>query len=151
MRAVNLGAFGYIEKPVMDHRVELVDRVHAAIDAIRQEAVNRFAPYDEIFKEIWDRTVGLVGPVTLSAIFRNVLAELEERWPCLKDVVVGIDGVSIRVLLNSRIIIDNPDRTRQALNELIAELVRFLADLTGEDDLRAVLGRPFLKKQVAGW
>jgi len=148
MRAVNVGAFGYIQKPVMDHCNALLDRVKEAVNAIHEETKKAFAPYVEIFDEIWKRTVGLVGPMTLSAIFRNVLSELTEECECLSDVVVAPDGVSLKVLLNSRMAVDTPERVRQILNRFVAEIVRFLADLTGEDDLRTVLRRPVFQQHL---
>lgn len=125
---------------------------HASDDEAVQQAAERLvenrlrlarqdevmAIYEDLLRTIWERIVPTLGRVTVSAILDRSISTTAERYPFLKQLVVTRDGLSFQTLrehLGDR----EQQALREAMKELVANLIDLLAVLTGDILVRHLL------------
>lgn len=109
---------------------EGVERVvEERVTQARKEEV--LETYDDLLKTIWNRILPTLGRVTVIAIMERALVLTKERYPLIGQLEVTQDGVSFTMLRQH---IQDEDRQviREALKELITNLIDILAMLTGD-------------------
>lgn len=109
---------------------EIADRVlrERINDARKQEALEI---YDELLRTVWDRILPTLGRATVVAITERALALTQEHFPIIERLKVGPDGLVFDGLRES---MGESDIAviRDALRELVADLIDILAILTGD-------------------
>jgi hypothetical protein len=102
----------------------------------RQDEV--MAIYEDLLRTIWERIVPTLGRVTVSAILDRSISTTAERYPFLKQLAVNRDGLSFQTLrehLGNR----EQQALREAMKELVTNLIDLLAVLTGDILVRRLL------------
>lgn len=109
---------------------ELVDQaIQERVTLARKEEVLEI--YDDLLKTIWKRILPTLGRVTVMAIVERALAMTEEKYPLIGRLQVTNEGISFNVL-RQRVGEEERQDIREALKELIANLIDILAMLTGD-------------------
>ena len=87
--------------------------------------------YEDLLSTLWNRILPTLGRVTVMAIMERALALTKETYPVLGRLQVTRDGLSFDQL---RVRVGNEERDvlRNALKELVANLIDILAMLTGD-------------------
>lgn len=98
-------------------------------EAIRREQV--VDTYAALLDKIWQRSVTILGLVTIRAIMQRAIWLTMHQYPLIGMLTVGERGVSSTELRNR---VGQHDRTsiREGFEELILNLFDLLAKLTGE-------------------
>ncbi|MEO0373618.1 MAG: hypothetical protein AAF329_03110 [Cyanobacteria bacterium P01_A01_bin.17] len=112
------------------------ERVDQAKTIARKEEVLEI--YEDLLKTIWDRIMPTLGRVTVSAIMERALVLTAEKYPLIHHLEVGAEGVSFDVL-RQRLGEEEKFALRDALKELVANLIDILAMLTGDILVRQLL------------
>ncbi len=94
--------------------------------------------YEDLLQTIWDRVLPTLGRVTVSAIMERALALTEETYPLLAHLQVTNEGVSFDVL-RQQMGEEEREVIREALKELVANLIDILAMLTGDILVRQLI------------
>lgn len=102
----------------------------------RQDEV--MAIYEDLLRTIWERIVPTLGRVTVSAILDRSISTTAERYPFLKHLAVTRDGFSFQSL-REHIGDREQQALREAMKELVANLIDLLAVLTGDILVRHLL------------
>ncbi len=116
---------------------EAVERLLAEkVSMARKEEVLEI--YEELIQTIWNRIFPTLGRVTVAAIMERALVLTQETYPMVKHLTIKPEGVSFETL---RQYISEEERglIREALKELIANLIDILALLTGDILVRQLL------------
>jgi hypothetical protein len=109
---------------------EVVEKMVAErVTQARKEEV--LTIYEDLLSTIWNRIVPTLGRVTVSAIMERALALTKDTYPLLGHLQVTDGGVSFDVL-HQRIGEEKREEIREALKELVANLIDILAMLTGD-------------------
>jgi len=87
--------------------------------------------YEDLLSALWNRILPTLGRVTVAAIMERALAMTKETYPVLGRLQVTNDGLSFDQL-RLRVGEEERDMLRDALKELIANLIDILAMLTGD-------------------
>ncbi len=125
------------QKPDVKVAEEVVqERVDEAKTIARKEEVLEI--YEDLLKTIWDRIMPTLGRVTVSAIMERALVLTAEKYPLIHHLEVGAEGVSFDVL-RQRLGEEEKFALRDALKELVANLIDILAMLTGDILVRQLL------------
>jgi len=109
---------------------EVVDKViNSRINDARKAEV--LGIYEELLQTVWDRILPTLGRVTTVAIMERAVILTKEKYPIVDGVKVGPRGL---VLASLRASDDEADSAtiREALKELVADLIDILAMLTGD-------------------
>lgn len=112
------------------------ERVDQAKTIARKEEVLEI--YEDLLKTIWDRIMPTLGRVTVSAIMERALVLTAEKYPLIHHLEVRAEGVSFDVL-RQRLGEEEKLALRDALKELVANLIDILAMLTGDILVRQLL------------
>lgn len=94
--------------------------------------------YEDLLKTIWSRIQPTLGRVTVMAIMERAVVLTKERYLLIEHLRVIPEGVSFDVL-RQRVGEEERDVIREALKELIANLIDILAMLTGDILVRQLL------------
>ncbi len=87
--------------------------------------------YDDLLRTIWNRILPTLGRVTVMAIMERTLALTSETYPLIARLKVTHEGVLFHVL-RDRLGESERQVIREALKELVANLIDILAMLTGD-------------------
>ncbi len=103
--------------------------VEERVTQARKEEV--LETYDDLLKTIWNRIFPTLGRVTVVAIMERALVITREKYPLIGQLEVTNDGVSFTAMQQS---LQDEERQmiREALKELITNLIDILAMLTGD-------------------
>ena len=112
------------------------ERVSQAKTQARKEEVLEI--YEDLLKTIWDRILPTLGRVTVMAIMERALVLTKEQYPLIGHLDATPEGVSFEVL-RQRLGEEERLLLREALKELIANLIDILAMLTGDILVRQLL------------
>lgn len=115
---------------------EVKERVSQAKTEARKEEVLEI--YEDLFKTIWNRILPTLGRVTVIAIVERALVLTREKYPSLAHLEVTPEGLSFEIL-RKRLPEEERMNLREALKELIANLIDILAMLTGDILVRQLL------------
>lgn len=111
-------------------RESSVERVVSErVSQARKEEV--IETYDDLIKTIWNRILPTLGRVTVIAIMERALALTRENHPLIGQLTVAQDGISFLVL-REQLQDEDREMIREALKELITNLIDILAMLTGD-------------------
>ena len=96
--------------------------------------------YEDLLSTLWNRILPTLGRVTVAAIMERALAMTEETYPALGRLQVTNDGVAFDQL-RVRVGMGEEERgmLRDALKELVANLIDILAMLTGDILVRKLM------------
>ncbi len=109
---------------------EMVDKVinNRINDARKAEVLGI---YEELLQTVWDRILPTLGRVTTVAIMERAIILTKEKYPIVSRVGVGPGGLVLDSLRESSNGADSAT-IREALKELVADLIDILAMLTGD-------------------
>jgi hypothetical protein len=111
-------------------------RVDSAKNMARKEEVLEI--YEDLLQTIWNRIMPTLGRVTVTAIMERTLTLTAEKYPLIKHLEVTAEGVSFEVL-RQRLEEEGKPVLREALKEVITNLIDILAMLTGDILVRQLL------------
>jgi hypothetical protein len=109
---------------------EVADRVLSErIRRARKEEVLEI--YEDLLQTVWDRILPTLGRVTVMAIMERAVVLTKESYPVVDCLKVSPDGLQFD---NLRECLSESDLAtiREALRELVADLIDILAMLTGD-------------------
>lgn len=115
---------------------QVAEQVSQAKTQARKEEVLEI--YEDLLQTIWNRIIPTLGRMTVMAIMERALLTTQEQYPVIKHLSVTPEGISFEVLRQR---IGNEDRTilREALKELVTDLIDILAMLTGDILVRKLI------------
>lgn len=116
-------------KPNASHQEVIEQVVQERVAQARKEEVLEI--YDDLLRTIWNRILPTLGRVTVMAIMERTLALTSETYPLIARLKVTHEGVLFHVL-RDRLGESERQVIREALKELIANLIDILAMLTGD-------------------
>lgn len=87
--------------------------------------------YEELLQTIWDRILPTLGRVTVMAIMERAISLTKENFPVAAQLEVSQDGLLFGDLRDS-MGESELETIREALRELVADLIDILAMLTGD-------------------
>jgi hypothetical protein len=87
--------------------------------------------YEELLQTVWDRILPTLGRVTVMAIMERAITLTRDSFPVVSRLKVSPDGLVFDEL-RSRVEASELDTIREALRELVADLIDILAMLTGD-------------------
>lgn len=96
------------------------------------------AIYEDLLRTIWDRIVPTLGRVTVCAILDRSISTTAEHYPFLQHLVVTRDGLSFQ-RLREHLGDQEQLAIRDAMKDLVANLINLLAVLTGDILVRHLL------------
>jgi hypothetical protein len=109
---------------------EVADKVlNERIRQARKEEVLEI--YEELLQTIWDRILPTLGRVTVIAIMERAIALTKGNFPIVERLEVSPDGLLFDDLRSS-VSESELAAIREALRELVADLIDILAMLTGD-------------------
>lgn len=111
-------------------------RVDCAKNMARKEEVLEI--YEDLLQTIWNRIMPTLGRVTVTAIMERALALTVEKYPLIKHLEVRTEGVCFEVL-RQHLGEEEKPILREALKEVITNLIDILAMLTGDILVRQLL------------
>ncbi|MCG6861848.1 MAG: hypothetical protein LJE70_11295 [Chromatiaceae bacterium] len=109
---------------------EVADKVLSErIKQARKEEVLEI--YEELLQTVWDRILPTLGRVTVIAIMERAITLTRESFPIVQRLEVSPDGLLFDDLRDG---MDESELEviREALRELVADLIDILAMLTGD-------------------
>ncbi|AKG20071.1 hypothetical protein [Calothrix sp. 336/3] len=112
------------------------ERVDRAKSIARKEEVLEI--YEDLLQTIWNRIMPTLGRVTVTAIMERALVLTAEKYPLIKNLEATAEGVSFEVL-RQRLGEEEKPVLREALKEVITNLIDILAMLTGDILVRQLL------------
>jgi len=83
--------------------------------------------YKETLKQIWDKVVIVLGPMTTAVIFKKVIYKTQTNYSFLKQLKIGEEGINF-----DSIKIKNKEELQQGFKILIDNLFELLTNLTGD-------------------
>lgn len=120
----------------------------ASVEEVVQEQVERekniarkeevLEIYEDLLQAIWNRIMPTLGRVTVMAIMERALVLTAEKYPLVKHLVATAEGVSFEIL-RQRLGEEQKPVLREALKEVITNLIDLLAMLTGDILVRQLL------------
>lgn len=110
--------------------------IETRVSQARKEEVLEI--YEDLLRTIWNRILPTLGRVTMMAIMERALALTNEHYPLLENLQVTSEGVSFDTL-RQRMGEEQRTAIREALKELIANLIDILAMLTGDILVRQLM------------
>jgi len=109
---------------------EMADKVLSErIRQARKEEVLEI--YEDLLQTVWDRILPTLGRVTVMAIMERAVVLTKESYPIVECLEVSPDGLlfdKLRDCMNE----SDLETIREALRELVADLIDILAMLTGD-------------------
>jgi hypothetical protein len=105
------------------------ERVDQAKTIARKEEVLEI--YEDLLQTIWNRIMPTLGRVTVTAITERALVLTTEKYPLTKQLRLTADGVSFDIL-RQHLGEEEKPVLRDALKELVTNLIDILAMLTGD-------------------
>jgi hypothetical protein len=109
---------------------EVADKVlNERIRQARKEEVLEI--YEELLQTVWNRILPTLGRVTVMAIMERAIILTKESYPIVERLEVTSDGLSFDSLRSS-MNESELEVIREALRELVADLIDILAMLTGD-------------------
>lgn len=87
--------------------------------------------YEDLLKTIWGRIMPTLGRVTVMAIMERAVSLTRESYPTLEQLEVKSEGMNFEIMRN-RLEEGGKSNLREALKDLIANLIDILAMLTGD-------------------
>ncbi|HEY9671593.1 MAG TPA: hypothetical protein V6D11_09135 [Waterburya sp.] len=112
------------------------ERVDRAKNIARKEEVLEI--YEDLLQTIWNRIMPTLGRVTVTAIMERALVLTAEKYPLIKHLEATAEGVSFE-LLRQHLGEEEKPVLREALKEVITNLIDILAMLTGDILVRQLL------------
>ena len=112
------------------------ERVDQAKSIARKEEVLEI--YEDLLQTIWNRIMPTLGRVTVTAIMQRALVLTAEKYPLIAHLQTTAEGVSFESL-RDRLNEEGKLALRDALKELITNLIDILAMLTGDILVRQLL------------
>ena len=94
--------------------------------------------YEDLLQTLWNRILPTLGRVTVMAIMERSLALTSEKYPLIGHLQVTNEGVSFSVL-SQQMGQEERESVRDALKELVANLIDILAMLTGDILVRQLI------------
>ena len=94
--------------------------------------------YEDLLQTLWNRILPTLGRVTVMAIMERSLALTSEKYPLIGHLQVTNEGVSFGAL-SQRMGEEEREEIREALKELVANLIDILAMLTGDILVRQLI------------
>jgi hypothetical protein len=134
------------EKPIVGARTdsqEIAEKIiEERVSRARKEEV--LAVYEDLLQTIWNRILPTLGRVTVMAIVERSLTLTKASHPSLAPLQVTAEGLSFDALRQQ---VEDEERVtlRDALKELVANLIDILAMLTGD-----ILVRQLIKEIEGG-
>lgn len=120
----------------------------ASVEKVVQERVDRekniarkeevLEIYEDLLQAIWNRIMPTLGRVTVMAIMERALVLTAEKYPLIKHLEATAEGVSFEIL-RQRLGEEQKPVLREALKEVITNLIELLAMLTGDILVRQLL------------
>jgi hypothetical protein len=110
--------------------------VEVRLKQARQDEV--VATYEDLLQTIWNRLVPTLGRVTVTAILERSADITAGRFPFMQAFRVSREGVSFREL-RSHLETQDQHCIREAMKDLVANLIDLLAVLTGDIIVRQLL------------
>lgn len=110
---------------------------HDVVDKVINDRVNNarqtevLGIYEELLQKVWDRIVPTLGRVTTVAIMERAIVLTKENYPIIADLEIGGNGLIVDKLREFAGGSDS-DVIRDALKELVVNLIDILAMLTGD-------------------
>jgi hypothetical protein len=111
-------------------------RVDSAKNLARKEEVLEI--YEDLLQTIWNRIMPTLGRVTVTAIMERALTLTAEKYPLIKHLQVTMEGVSFEVL-RQHLGEERKPILREALKDVVTNLIDILAMLTGDILVRQLL------------
>ena len=109
---------------------EVADKVlNERIRQARKEEVLEI--YEELLQTVWDRILPTLGRVTVMAIMERAIVLTKDSYPIVDRLEVTPQGLSFEDLRRS-MSESELEVIREALRELVADLIDILAMLTGD-------------------
>jgi hypothetical protein len=118
----------------MGHEVDKI--IEQRVSQARKEEV--LEVYEDLLQTIWNRIMPTLGRVTVMAIVERALALTKETYPVLGHLQVTNEGLSFDKL-RQRVEEEEREVIREALKELVANLIDILAMLTGDILVRQLI------------
>ncbi|MFL7811881.1 MAG: hypothetical protein AB8I80_24805 [Anaerolineae bacterium] len=87
--------------------------------------------YEELLQTVWDRILPTLGRVTVMAIMERAITLTRDSYPVVARLKVSPEGLVFDEL-RGRVEASELDTIREALRELVADLIDILAMLTGD-------------------
>ena len=94
--------------------------------------------YEDLLQTIWSRILPTLGRVTVMAIMERTLALTKESYTLIGHLEVTEEGVSFN-MLRQQVGEEKREIIREALKELVANLIDILAMLTGDILVRQLI------------
>ena len=109
---------------------EVADRVlRERLNNARKQEILEI--YEELLRTVWDRIQPTLGRATVIAITERALVLTREHFPVIEQLTVGPDGLVFDQLRES-MGESEVSAIREALQELVADVIDILAILTGD-------------------
>jgi hypothetical protein len=121
------------------------ERVDQAKTIARKEEVLEI--YEDLLQTIWNRIMPTLGRVTVTAITERALVLTSEKYPLTKQLRLTAEGVSFDIL-RQHLGEEEKPVLRDALKELVTNLIDILAMLTGDILVRKLLKEIEEKKLI---
>lgn len=112
------------------------ERVNRAQNIARKEEVLEI--YEDLLQTIWNRIIPTLGRVTVTAIMERALVLTAEKYPLIQHLEATASGVSFETL-RQHLGEEEKPVLREALKEVITNLIDILAMLTGDILVRQLL------------
>ncbi len=108
---------------------------HRLLQARQDEVI---VTYEDLLQTIWNRLVPTLGRVSVTAILERSASVTAERYPFINLLEISRDGISFQVL-RGQLEAQDQAAIRDAMKELVANLIDLLAVLTGDIIVRQLL------------
>ncbi|MFH7025746.1 MAG: hypothetical protein ACHBN1_10145 [Heteroscytonema crispum UTEX LB 1556] len=122
------------------------ERVDQATTIARKQEVLEI--YEDLLQTIWNRIMPTLGRVTVTAITERALVLTTEKYPLIKQLSLTSEGVSFEIL-RQHLGEEEKPVLRDALKELITNLIDIIAMLTGDILVRKLLNEIEEKKLIS--
>jgi hypothetical protein len=112
------------------------EQVDRAKSIARKEEVLEI--YQDLLQTIWNRIMPTLGRLTVTAIVERALVLTAEKYPLVKHLEATAEGISFEILRQN---LGKEEKLilREALKEVITNLIDILAMLTGDILVRQLL------------
>ncbi len=94
--------------------------------------------YEDLLQTIWDRIQPTLGRVTVRAIMERTLVLTRERYPLVAHLQVSSEGLIFDALRQNGNV-EEQDLVREALDDVVANLIDILSMLTGDILVRQLM------------
>ncbi len=88
--------------------------------------------YNELFGNIWKKTLPYIGAITIEGIFRRLIKKREMQYPFLSKIILSENGFDLSNIVeigNWKLEIGG--NIEEGLNLIILDFYKFLEEMTG--------------------